>query len=413
MTDIYYGVVEDRNDTDKLGRVRVRVVGIHTQNKQDIPTDDLPWSLVMTPTTSPSASGVGATPYLVEGSWVVLIFLDENFQESLVIGTLPGRALEQRSGSVGFSSPTGAFPRYKDAPDLSMVSQPGEVLNHPTMLSREETRATDIVRAQAQKLSAVSADKTAEGFYERTVYSEPSVNATRAHDQYPLTYVEEFEGGHVVEYGNTPGEERYSYTHPAGLYHEFDGAGGFTQKIVGPHVEVTLNDRDIFVRGDCNITVYGSMRHYVKGDYILEVEGNYHQMIHGSRQSKISSNDEYEIGQDSVQVIAGKSSQVVTLDHSITAAGNCKLTVGKDHTITVAGNASRNLTGNLNDIIKGNRSELTIGNVVNFGKAGLKIESANNVVIKATGKVDVDATGNIEITSVANVDVDGAEVYLN
>ena len=36
----FNGVVEDRNDPQKLGRVRVRCVGIHTQDKAVLPTAD-------------------------------------------------------------------------------------------------------------------------------------------------------------------------------------------------------------------------------------------------------------------------------------------------------------------------------------------------------------------------------------
>ena len=40
----FTGVVEDRNDPDALGRVRVRCVGFHTEDLNDIPTADLPLS---------------------------------------------------------------------------------------------------------------------------------------------------------------------------------------------------------------------------------------------------------------------------------------------------------------------------------------------------------------------------------
>ena len=43
----FTGVVEDRNDPDKLGRVRVRCLGFHTEDLLDIPTKDLPWATVM------------------------------------------------------------------------------------------------------------------------------------------------------------------------------------------------------------------------------------------------------------------------------------------------------------------------------------------------------------------------------
>ena len=37
----FIGVVEDRNDPSKLGRVKVRCLGFHTEDKNDIPTQDL------------------------------------------------------------------------------------------------------------------------------------------------------------------------------------------------------------------------------------------------------------------------------------------------------------------------------------------------------------------------------------
>ena len=73
----FTGVVEDRNDPDKLGRVRVRCLGFHTDNLNDIPTNKLPWAHVMHPVTDPSMQGLGNSPsFLVEGSWVVGFFAD-------------------------------------------------------------------------------------------------------------------------------------------------------------------------------------------------------------------------------------------------------------------------------------------------------------------------------------------------
>ena len=39
----YLGVVEDRDDPLMLGRVRVRILGLHTHDKAVLPTADLPW----------------------------------------------------------------------------------------------------------------------------------------------------------------------------------------------------------------------------------------------------------------------------------------------------------------------------------------------------------------------------------
>ena len=59
----FFGVIEDRNDPLFLNRVRVRIYGAHTHDKQKIATPDLPWAEVLMPTTSPSLSGLGLTTH--------------------------------------------------------------------------------------------------------------------------------------------------------------------------------------------------------------------------------------------------------------------------------------------------------------------------------------------------------------
>jgi len=86
------GVVEDRNDPEKLGRCRVRIFGFHTDDITLLPTSDLPWALPLQSITSAATSGLGQTPVgIVPGTWVVGWFLDgEEAQRPLIIGTLAG-----------------------------------------------------------------------------------------------------------------------------------------------------------------------------------------------------------------------------------------------------------------------------------------------------------------------------------
>lgn len=87
----YTGVVENRQDPLKLGRCQVRVVGLHTQDKLKIKTEDLPWAYPMQPVTSAAISGIGISPVgPVEGTWVVVIFKDEDQQIPIMIGTIGG-----------------------------------------------------------------------------------------------------------------------------------------------------------------------------------------------------------------------------------------------------------------------------------------------------------------------------------
>jgi hypothetical protein len=85
----YTGVVEDRFDPLKLGRLRVRIVGFHTVDNTELPTEDLPWAVVMQPINSAATSGVGLSPTgIVEGAFVIVIFQDEHQQQPIVIGTI-------------------------------------------------------------------------------------------------------------------------------------------------------------------------------------------------------------------------------------------------------------------------------------------------------------------------------------
>ena len=106
----FTGVVEDRNDPDKLGRVRVRCLGFHTEDLVDIPTADLPWATVMHPVTDPSMQGLGNSPsFLVEGSWVIGFFSDANLkQQPIIIGSLPGIPLDAADPTKGFNDPRSA-----------------------------------------------------------------------------------------------------------------------------------------------------------------------------------------------------------------------------------------------------------------------------------------------------------------
>lgn len=91
-TAIHFGVVEDR-DTDprKLGRCRVRVVGIHTEDKTVLPTKDLPWAYPMQTPNSAAMNGIGYSPTgPVEGTWCLVVFRDEYKQHPIIIGTVGG-----------------------------------------------------------------------------------------------------------------------------------------------------------------------------------------------------------------------------------------------------------------------------------------------------------------------------------
>ena len=120
----FVGVVEDRMDPKRLGRLRVRCLGHHTEDKDKLPTSDLPWAHPMNPITSATVSGIGQTPLgAVEGTWVVGFFTDgPTAQQPVVMGTLPGVPKSTPTGEKGFEDPNAAYPREAGQSDVNRLA---------------------------------------------------------------------------------------------------------------------------------------------------------------------------------------------------------------------------------------------------------------------------------------------------
>ena len=114
------GVVENRFDPLYLGRCKVRWLGWHTKDKQDLPTDALPWAFPLMPLTSASQTGVGTSPTgPVEGSWIMGFFRDgEDASDPVMLGTLPGRPDLPCNPDEGFNDPRDWFPTFYDVDEL-------------------------------------------------------------------------------------------------------------------------------------------------------------------------------------------------------------------------------------------------------------------------------------------------------
>ena len=86
----FIGIVTNNNDHElKLGRVQVRIYGIH-DNIDDIAYKDLPWAQVLVPSTEDGTSGLGLSPNLKNGAQVFGIFLDgKQSQAPLILGSIP------------------------------------------------------------------------------------------------------------------------------------------------------------------------------------------------------------------------------------------------------------------------------------------------------------------------------------
>lgn len=80
------GVVENNSDPLQLGRCQVRIFGWHSDNKNDIPTADLPWAQA---SFSPSSSNKWSVPNF--GEYVTGFFGDGlSAQMPIMTGVMPG-----------------------------------------------------------------------------------------------------------------------------------------------------------------------------------------------------------------------------------------------------------------------------------------------------------------------------------
>lgn len=131
MSNFWYGVVEDRMDPLMLGRLRVRIFGIHSPLKVasetvGSPTEGLLWCYPIQPITSAAISGVGDSPTgAVEGTHVVGFFRDEMCQDGVILGTVGGFPVKDANPNEGFNDPNGMFPRYINAPDTNVRARGG------------------------------------------------------------------------------------------------------------------------------------------------------------------------------------------------------------------------------------------------------------------------------------------------
>lgn len=109
-SSMYYGddtrwfvaTVVSISDPNKLGRVKVRIRGIHSDSIDDIPERDLPWAQVVLPPTEGGSSGIGSTVGIKPGAQVFGIFLDgKNSQLPLVVGSIA--KVEGEKSSVGLT----------------------------------------------------------------------------------------------------------------------------------------------------------------------------------------------------------------------------------------------------------------------------------------------------------------------
>ena len=330
----WQGVVEDIYDPLKIGRVRVRILGWHTDDKSEIPTSDLPWSHVVMPTNSASMSGKGWSPTgILQGTWVIGFYRDGlNAQEPVVFGTLGGintvsiavpntvqtgfpfvdaetsrrltaqiieskkreilSQLEEAKDDVGlkpyqlpknpvidpnkgFTDPDGLYP---------LISRMDEA--DTNRLARNEQIENTIVRKKRESLERCST--ALYGFW-----SEPETPYAAV---YPFNNVYESQAGHIIEYDDTPKAERLHFYHCSGSFTEIHPKGSEVHKVVGNAWDITLNDKMILVRGNASFNADKTLKVKMGKDLEIEVLGDVKMLVNGNMTTEVKGNALHKVG---------------------------------------------------------------------------------------------------------------------
>ena len=345
----FNGVVEDRQDPQKLGRLRVRCVGIHTQDKDILPTADLPWSQLIHPITSSGISGLGSSPgFIVEGTWVFGYFRDGYaMQEPMVIGTLPGKPVELAETSKGFYDPNGVYPKYKDEVDTNRLAVNDTSQPHLFLELRKLTRKTGVPTADFDAVPVEEHISTAIEASDSDTWSQPIIpyNAT-----YPYNHVFESESGHVQEIDDTKDNERLFTSHRTGTSQEISPDGTQVNIIKGDHYNIVSGKRQAVIEGNADLTIGGRHKIYINKD---GATNNHYDIQVGPNASV---NIQIDKGDMNVVLKDGKLNTNVAGDYNMKIGGNMNLDVRGNKTETVSGSKTSNTTGNV--IHRGARIDL-------------------------------------------------------
>ena len=297
--EYFYGIVEDRQDPLKVGRVRVRIHGIHTDEKTLIATADLPWCQVILPTTSAALSGLGTGHGLVEGSTVFGYFRDHAKQDPIILGSAAGIPqagykesitddLITRDIEKGFNDPRAlTVDDYKggsEEPNPIQDSRRGwgltTAMDTAPKFPKELKINYDNTGSTIEELELTKdmlpyyplyTDDSDYSAYARGSVLDHKIKGDILHPQtqqilsdfvdvdsapvYPYNKVHQSESGHVFEIDDTLGKERINVHHRSGTFHEIHADGSEVTRIVNNNYTAILKDDKVYIAGNTDLQV--------------------------------------------------------------------------------------------------------------------------------------------------------------
>jgi hypothetical protein len=362
LLGFYRGVIEDNNDPEKAGRVRVRIFGIHTEKKlknetEGIPTEELPWAEPCMPLIEGSISGFGAWSVPVQGSHVMVFFDDGNLMSPMYFATLPGIPEDKnplkktivtqeqiQSRFNGFRDPNNEYPVQSKLgePDVHRLARG---VSENTLVTTKEENLD-----QAVQLAFGGS------------WDEPNPAFAA---QYPHNLVITTHGGLTVELDSTPGAKRFQIYHPSNTYIECDNDGNLVFRNQADKYEIVIQGRFVHVLQDNYETVAGDERVKVIGTKYTEVNEDENRQVDQTRTTEVKIDDIETIGVDKEKNVGGDETDQIDGNKDETVDGNKSETVGGNKDKTISGNETDQIDGNKDETIDGGLT-ITVTGAVNL-----------------------------------------------
>lgn len=289
----FTGIVESRKDPQQEGRVQVRILGIHSADKTEIPTSSLRWSKVALPTTSPRT----ATSNIWEGTLVLGFFQDGVACQDPIITHIIPKAEGGHSNQYGFTDP-------RDKAEVGPPGHDGSAYNTGIMTKRL-TRYAD-----SSTYSETVASKHKQSYEVRNGDSEYDEPENPHNAQYPYNNVIETESGHVIEYDDSPGAERIHIMHRDGSFIEMHPGGTVVIKTIEENHQVTLGDSFVMINGKQHTNIAGDSETYIEGKKKIVINSNVDVEVKGGNVNLIINGDAKIDAKGSIELSAKSSMKI-------------------------------------------------------------------------------------------------------
>jgi hypothetical protein len=158
------------------------------------------------------------------------------------------------------------------------------------------------------------------------LWTEPESAATVDNPpDYGYNHVTHTESGHLFEMDDSIGRERVRMHHRSGTFFEMHPNGDEVHKVYGDGYEITIKNKNVLIKGTCNITVNGDANMHVLGNKNEKIEGDYNLEVTGEMIARVRGTNGMQLISDNDMTVTSGQPGIGALyinasDHIYTAA---------------------------------------------------------------------------------------------